>query len=76
MIKRIKKVGNSNALILDKPLLELLGLEENGEVQITIHNGSLIITPSQPKPVDKEKFEACLDRVVEERREVLRRLAE
>ncbi len=76
MIKRLKRVGNSNALILDKAILELVGLQENGEVQITVHNGSLIITPAQPKPVDKERFEACLDRVVEERREVLRRLAE
>ena len=34
MIKRLRKVGNSRALILDKPILELLGLEEGGEVQL------------------------------------------
>ena len=76
MIKRLRKVGNSNALLLDKPILELLGLEENGEVQLTVDRGSLIVTPANPRPVDKERFEACLERVVAERRDVLKRLAE
>lgn len=76
MIKQLKKVGNSNALILDKAIMELVGLKENGEVQLTVHNGSIIVTPANPKQVDQERFEACLDRVTAERREVLRRLAE
>ena len=76
MIKQLKKVGNSNAIFLDKAIMELAGLRENGEVQLSVHNGSIIITPTHPKPVDKERFEACLNRVVKERREVLRRLAE
>ncbi|UCD83650.1 MAG: AbrB/MazE/SpoVT family DNA-binding domain-containing protein [Deltaproteobacteria bacterium] len=76
MIKQLRKVGNSNALILDRAILELLGLEEGGEVQLKVHNGSLIITPTQPKPVDKKRFEECLSRVVTERRELLKRLAE
>ncbi len=76
MIKHLKKVGNSNALILDKAIMELVGLEENGEVQLTVDHGSIIITPARPNPVDQARFEACLDRVVTARREVLRRLAE
>lgn len=76
MIKKVKKVGNSNALILDKALMELVGLEENGEVQVTVNNGSIIITPARPRPVDMKRFETCLDRLVKERRKVLRRLAE
>ena len=76
MIKRIQKVGNSSALILDRALMELVGLSEGGEVQLTVQNGSIIITPANPRPVDRERFEAALDRVVTERRDVLRRLAE
>ena len=56
--------------------MELLGLEENGEVQLVIANGSLIVTPANPHPVSTERFKECLDRVVAERREVLRKLAE
>ena len=76
MIKQLTKVGNSQALILDKAILELVGLEENGEVQLTVDSGSLIVTPANPRPIDEKRFEACLDRVVKERREVLRRLAQ
>ena len=49
---------------------------ECGEVQLTVHNGSIIITPAYPEPVSKERFETALGRVVTERREMLRRLAE
>ena len=76
MIKQIKKVGNGNALFLDKGILELIGLKEGGEVQLTVHDGSIIITPANPEPVNQEQFEAALERVVTERDEVLRRLAE
>jgi antitoxin component of MazEF toxin-antitoxin module len=76
MIKHLRKVGNSNALILDRAIMELIGLEEDGEVQLTVNNGALVVTPANPKPVDKAKFEACLDRVVSDRRDVLKRLAQ
>ncbi len=76
MIKRLRKVGNSNALLLDKPIMELVGLEENGQVQLAVSGGSLIVTPVNPRPADPARFEACLDRVVAKRRDVLRRLAQ
>ena len=75
MIKQIKKVGNGNALFLDKALLELLGLEEGSDVQVTVHEGSLIVTPANPRPVAQERFESALERVTTTRRDVLRRLA-
>lgn len=76
MIKQLKKVGNGNALFLDKALLELVGLEERGEVMVTVHEGAIVITPANPKAVPQEKFEAALERVAAERRKVLRRLAQ
>jgi antitoxin component of MazEF toxin-antitoxin module len=76
VIKKLKKVGNSNAVIIDKAIMELVGLEENGEVQITVHDGSVVLTPAHPRTVDQARFEAALERVVTERREVLRRLAQ
>ena len=76
MIKQLRKVGNSNALILDKPILELLGLEENGQVQLTIQDGNLIVTPAQPQLVSAEVMSEKLDNVIQKRKDVLRRLAE
>jgi antitoxin component of MazEF toxin-antitoxin module len=75
MIKQLCKVGNSNALILDKPILELLGLEEDGQVQLTIQDGNLIVSPARPQLVRTEEMREKLDYVVKKRREVLRRLA-
>jgi len=75
VIKQLRKVGNSNALILDKPLLELIGLADDGEVQIVVSNGSLVITPVSPKQVDEQRFQQCLDRVQQEWGDVLQRLA-
>ncbi len=76
MIKQLRKVGNSNALILDKPILELLGLEEEGQVQLTIQDGSLIVTPARPRLVRAEEMGEKLDYVMKKRADVLRRLAE
>ncbi len=75
MIKQLRKVGNSNALILDKPILELLGLEEEGQVQLTIQDGNLIVTPARPQLVRAEEMGEKLDYVMKKRADVLRRLA-
>jgi antitoxin component of MazEF toxin-antitoxin module len=61
MIKQLRKVGNSNALILDKPILEILGLEEDGQVELTIQDGNLIVTPVLPGRVDQAKLAVKLD---------------
>lgn len=76
MIKQLRKVGNSNALILDKPILELLGIEENGQVQLTIQDGNLIVSPANPIQLDPEILSAKLDYIVAKRQDVLKKLAE
>ena len=76
MIKQLRKVGNSNALILDKPILEILGLAEDGRVQLTIQDGNLIVTPADPELVDPKDLQRKLDYVVNKRRRVLKHLAQ
>ena len=75
MVKTIRKVGNSNALLLDKAILELIGLREGGQVKLSVTNGSLVVTPVAAKPLDPKKLAACLDRVVSEWGDVLEKLA-
>ena len=76
MTKKLRNVGNSSALILDRALMELIGLQENGNVQLTVRNGSLIMTPAHPRPVTRDQFDRALDKVVSRRRSALQRLAE
>lgn len=75
MIKTLQKVGNSNALILDKPILELLGLAENDQVNLTIHDGNLIVTPAFPKLIDESQFKEKVELVLQKRKKVLKKLA-
>ena len=75
MIKQLRKVGNSSALILDKPILELLGLEEGGQVQLILQDGTLIITPVFPDLVEAEILEEKLEAIIKKRRGLLKRLA-
>ena len=76
MIKQLRKVGNSNAILLDKPLLELVGLKEDGSVEITVDHGSIIITPVSPAPVPADRARELLDKIVATRRGALKKLAE
>ncbi|MBD3674749.1 MAG: hypothetical protein HUJ26_14610 [Planctomycetaceae bacterium] len=75
MIKNLTKVGNSQAIILDRSLLEMMGLKENGKVQITVSNGSLVVTPVTPRVLDSD-FDDAVEKVIEERSEVLKKLAQ
>lgn len=45
MLKKLVKYGNSNALVLDKALLEVLNIAEGSTVKIKTDGTSLIITP-------------------------------
>jgi len=76
VIRQLRKLGNSSALILDKPILELLGLEEDGQVLLTIEHGCLIVTPVHPRVVPEEELAEHIDYVMKKRKDVLKRLAE
>lgn len=45
MLKKLVKYGNSNALILDKAILELLNIEEGSIIKIKTDGKSIILTP-------------------------------
>jgi antitoxin component of MazEF toxin-antitoxin module len=47
MLKKLVKYGNSNALILDRAILELLNINEGALLKLQTDGKSLIITPQQ-----------------------------
>ena len=49
MSKKLTKHGNSLALVIDKPLLNVLKIDEKTELEICIEDGSLIIRPLNKK---------------------------
>ena len=40
LTKRLTKIGNSTGLVIDRPLLDLLGLDRGDEVQLRIEKGA------------------------------------
>lgn len=48
MTKRLMKMGNSWGLIIDRPILDLLGIKDDAEVEITTDGTALRIAPKRP----------------------------
>lgn len=46
MIKTLTKVGNSQALLLDKTMMEALGIDADATLQVSIQGGRLTIEPA------------------------------
>jgi len=45
MVKTLQKHGNSHALVIDKALMEVLGIEADSPLEVTVSGNSLIVTP-------------------------------
>jgi antitoxin component of MazEF toxin-antitoxin module len=67
MIKKLQKIGNSRGLLLEKPLLKLLNVDQTEKVEIVPHDDGLLIK--------KPGIEAAYERISERHRESLDKLA-
>lgn len=56
MVKRLTKHGNSLALVIDKPVLDLLKIDQNTPLDVTTDGRRLIISPAQAS-ARRKKFE-------------------
>jgi len=74
MIKNLSVHGNSAALIIDKPILELLDITFETPLKITTDGVSLIITPVRDRGREK-KFREALAKVNNDHAATLKRLA-
>jgi len=73
MRKQLTVVGNSVGLIIDKPMLEMLGLEKGSEVNLHFDGERLIIEPADD--AHRAKLAAAAKRAMNKHDETLRRLA-
>jgi antitoxin component of MazEF toxin-antitoxin module len=77
MIKKLVRHGNSRALIIDKPILELLGADENSEFTIVTDGRSLTITPVKSDEEERRlAFEYAAEHVNRTWGGALKKLAE
>lgn len=75
MIKTLTAHGNSAALIIDKAILELLGISMNTRLKIITDGKSLIISPLYESNRE-ERFNAALKKVNEFHGNTLKKLGE
>ncbi len=74
MIKRLTSLGNSSALIIDKPILELLHITPETDLNITTDGKALIIAPVGTVMMDAE-FKASHERVMKRHSRTFKKLA-
>jgi antitoxin MazE len=75
MTKTLIQHGNSLALVIDKPLLEILQISADTPLSLTTDGDSLLISPIRDKARQK-KLQASLDKISRKFGDDLKRLAE
>lgn len=75
MIKTLTRHGNSYALVIDKPILELLRVSPETQFEIMTDGQCLVLTPIRD-PAEEERFQDALDMVHKRFGRAMKRLAE
>jgi len=75
MTKMLTEHGNSLALVIDKPILELLKITKDTPLEITTDGQSLIISPRH-NPKRRAKILAAFEDTVRKYPNTLKRLAQ
>jgi hypothetical protein len=45
MVKHLQKIGNSRGIVLDRPILDLLNIDENSAFEVTQERNGLFLKP-------------------------------
>lgn len=73
-VKQLSKLGNSTALIIDRPILEQLNLGPGAEVEVSVERNALVVRPH--RYATDEEFAESARRVITKRRGLIKRLAD
>ncbi|MHA7813973.1 MAG: AbrB/MazE/SpoVT family DNA-binding domain-containing protein [Phycisphaerales bacterium] len=75
MIKKLTKAGNSQAMIFDRTLIELMGIDENTSLKIEMHGTQMTITPIKDADIE-EQVAGLLQRTNKRYGAALKKMAE
>jgi antitoxin MazE len=75
MTKKLSKHGNSLALVIDRSILDLLGIDEQTPLDISTDGRALVIVPAHDKR-RRKRFQQALAACNEQYGAALKRLAE
>lgn len=75
MIKKMIRHGNSSALIIDKPIMELLHIDNETLLEISTDGSNIIISPVHD--IERiNKLNKALEKINKKHQTTLRKLAE
>ena len=74
-IKKLTRQGNSSALVIDKPILDLLDITRDTSLKVTIQGRQLIIEPLSEEEVNA-RFEKSMKQIGSKNARGFRRLAQ
>lgn len=75
MVKKTSKYKNRQAIIINKLMIEILGINEKTTLKISTDGTSLIITPVKTRK-KKSKIKKSIEENIEEYGPLLKKLAE
>ncbi len=75
MIKKLIRHVNSFAMIIDKPIMELLNIDTNSHLELSTDGANLIISPVKNKN-RINRLKKSLENINDKRNTTLRKLAE
>ena len=74
MVKKLARLGNSRAVIIDRPLMELMGIDDETSLKLTVVGRKLTIEPVGDDDRDA-RFKEIMHRTGRKNAELFRRLA-
>ena len=76
MIKKLSKHGNSLAILIDKPILELLNINEHTQIHIKTDGTNIIIEPIRNTTISSDsKLQDLYEDLVDKYNNVLKKLS-
>ena len=74
MVKKLVRHGNSMALVIDKPILELMKIDPDTPLEVQMNGRVLTISPVEDPRVEK-RFKKAMDKVNRTHRRSLKALS-
>lgn len=76
ILKKLARRGNARAIVLERPLLEALGITDDTTVALSVEHDAIVIRPVREVSEVDRRFEAALLEVNERYGPVFARLAQ
>jgi antitoxin component of MazEF toxin-antitoxin module len=75
MIKKLQKHGNRVALIIEKPVMQAMGITEETPLQVTVNGNALVVTPANVG-VGQDRIKSTVKELRKRYGPMLKRLAD